>query len=64
MVEEPAPLVVDDEQRAAAVAGRLGEGAHHVGHPGLSEADVAVRVLVGRDAVAAAAVAERRVDEA
>ena len=63
VVEEAAPLVVDDEERAAAVAPRRHEGAHDVGHPRLAEPDVAVRVLVGRDPVAPAAVAERRVDE-
>ena len=59
VVEEPAPLVVDDEQRAALVVGRLHERVDHVGHERLAEPHVAERVLVGGEPVAAAAVAER-----
>ena len=39
------------------------ERAHHVGHERLAEPHVAERVLVGRQAVAAAAVVEGRVDD-
>ena len=39
------------------------EGVDHVGHERLAEPDVAERVLVGGQPVAAAAVAERRVDD-
>jgi hypothetical protein len=63
MVEEPAPFVVDDEERAAAVVGRPDERVDHVRHERLPEAHVTQRMLVRRNAVAAAAVAERRVDE-
>ena len=63
VVEEPAPLVVDDEERAALVVRATRRTRHDVGHERLAEAHVAVRVLVGRVAVEAAAVAERRVDD-
>src|SRR6185295_1286700 len=59
--EEPAPLVVDDEQRAALPLRRLHERVHDVGHIGLAGAHVAVRVLVPGGA--AALVQEGRVDE-
>ncbi len=63
VVEEAAPLVVVDEHRAALVLGRLDESVRDVRHERLAQADVAVRVLVGREAVAAAAVQEGRVHE-
>ena len=46
VVEEPAPLVVVDEQDPAPVLRRLDEGVDDVGHERLADADVAVRVLV------------------
>ena len=64
VVEEPAPLVVVDEHRSAPVLRGLDECVGDVGHERLAESDVAVRVLVGGDPVAAATVLERRVDEA
>ena len=54
VVEEAAPLVVDDEQRAALPLRRLHERVHDVGHERLAHADVAVRVLVARGARALA----------
>ena len=63
VVEEASPLVVDDEERAPLPVGRLDERVHDVGHERLAEPHVAERVLVGRDPVAAAAVAKGRVDE-
>ena len=46
VVEEPAPLVVVDEQDPAPILRRLDEGVDDVGHERLADADVAVRVLV------------------
>src|SRR6185295_2898124 len=46
VIEEPAPLVVVDEQDPAPILRRLDEGVDDVGHERLADADVAVRVLV------------------
>ena len=63
VVEEAAPLVVDDEQGPAAVVRRGHEGVDHVSHERLAQPDVAQRVLVGRQPVPSPAVAERRIDD-
>ena len=63
VVEEASPLVVVDEHRARPELRRGDEGVDDVGHEGLADADVAVRMLVAREAVATAAVEEHRVDE-
>jgi hypothetical protein len=61
VVKEAAPLVVDDEQRTALVLRRLHEGMHNIGDEGLTDADVAVRVLVpGRPLILTV---EGRIDE-
>jgi len=54
MLEEAAPLVVDDEQRAGLPLRRFHERVHDVGHERLAGAHVAVRVLVAREARALA----------
>jgi len=46
VVEEPAPLVVHDEDHASLPLRRLHERVHDVGHERLADADVAVGVLV------------------
>ena len=61
MVEEAAPLVVDDEQRAAFELRRFDEGVDDVGDERLADADVAVRVLVAGGPLFLAL--ERGVDE-
>ena len=61
VVEEPAPLVVHDEQRAALVLRRLDERVHDVGDERLADPHVAVRVLVARGPLVLAV--ERGIDE-
>ncbi len=61
MVEEPSPLVVDDEQRAAFELRRLEERVDDVRDERLADPYVAMRVLVaGRSLVLAV---ERGIDE-
>ncbi len=51
VVKEAAPLVVDDEQRAALELRRLHERVHDIRHERLAGAHVAVRVLIARGAL-------------